>query len=65
MQVLRREAGEETGWRIARPRPLAVLHYHLRHAQTQAGRRIKPYAYPDFSSSRFTLSKAHATTAAC
>ena len=30
MHALRREAAEEAGWRIARPRPLAVLHYrHL------------------------------------
>ena len=44
LQALRREAGEETGWRIARPRPLAVLHYcHL--TPRPEGH---PFAFPDF-----------------
>ena len=44
LQALRREAGEETGWRIARPRPLAVLHY--RHLTPRP--KGHPFAYPDF-----------------
>ncbi|MBV9420075.1 MAG: NUDIX domain-containing protein [Alphaproteobacteria bacterium] len=44
MQTLRRECAEETGWRIARPRPLAVLHY--RHLTPKP--KGHKYAYPDF-----------------
>jgi ADP-ribose pyrophosphatase YjhB (NUDIX family) len=44
LQALRREAGEETGWRIARPRPLAVLHY--RHLTPRP--KGHKFAYPDF-----------------
>jgi 8-oxo-dGTP pyrophosphatase MutT (NUDIX family) len=43
-QTLRREAGEETGWRIARLRPLAILHYH--HLSKRP--KDHPYAFPDF-----------------
>jgi ADP-ribose pyrophosphatase YjhB (NUDIX family) len=44
IQALRRELGEETGWRITRPRPLGLLHY--RHLTPKP--RGHPYAYPDF-----------------
>lgn len=44
MQALRREAGEEAGWRVARPRPLAVLHYHHLTPRPKGHK----YAYPDF-----------------
>jgi 8-oxo-dGTP pyrophosphatase MutT (NUDIX family) len=44
IQTLRREAGEETGWRIARLRQLAILHYH--HLSKKP--KDHPYAYPDF-----------------
>lgn len=44
MQALRREAGEEAGWRVARPRPLAVLHYRHLTAKPKGYK----YAYPDF-----------------
>ena len=42
-QALRRELGEECGWRIAKPRPLAVLHFH--HLTPKP--KDHPYAYPD------------------
>jgi len=44
MQALRREAAEEAGWCIARPRPLAVLHYHHLTPKPKGHK----YAYPDF-----------------
>ncbi|MBS0470507.1 MAG: NUDIX hydrolase [Proteobacteria bacterium] len=44
LATVRREVGEETGWRIARPRPLAVLHY--RHLVPRP--RGYAYPYPDF-----------------
>lgn len=44
MQALRREAAEEAGWCITRPRPLAVLHYHHLTPKPKGHK----YAYPDF-----------------
>ena len=44
MQALRREAAEETGWCIARPRPLAVLHYHHLTPRPKGHK----FAHPDF-----------------
>ena len=43
-QALRRELGEECGWRVGRPRPLALLHF--RHLTPKP--KNHPYAYPDF-----------------
>jgi 8-oxo-dGTP pyrophosphatase MutT (NUDIX family) len=44
MQALRREAAEEAGWRVAHPRPLAVLHYHHLTPKPKGHK----HAYPDF-----------------
>ncbi|HUO87618.1 MAG TPA: NUDIX domain-containing protein [Rhizomicrobium sp.] len=44
LATVKREVGEETGWHIARPRPLAVLHY--RHLLPRP--EGYAYAYPDF-----------------
>lgn len=43
-ETLRREIAEETGWRIAAPRPLGVV--HLRHLLPKPP--DYPYPYPDF-----------------
>jgi 8-oxo-dGTP pyrophosphatase MutT (NUDIX family) len=51
MQTLRREAAEETGWRVARPRPLAVLHYHHLTPKPKGHK----YAYPDFVQSIYLV----------
>lgn len=44
LAAARRELAEETGWRVARPRPLAVLHYHHLNPKPEG----HPYPYPDF-----------------
>lgn len=54
LQALRREAGEETGWRIVRPRPLAVLHY--RHLTPKPKGHL--FAYPDFVQPIFLVDAA-------
>jgi ADP-ribose pyrophosphatase YjhB (NUDIX family) len=44
LQTLKRELGEETGWRIKDPRLLGFIHYHHLTARPEGFR----YPYPDF-----------------